>query len=189
MRKRIKYVTFASIIALVLILSIGISVAAAGNDFSRGNMGRVQITQLNEEEIEWLIFMREEEKLARDVYLELYDMWGLSVFKNIAASEQRHTDAIENLLDKYGINDPVYDEENRGNFTNGELDDLYQELIEKGSISITDALEVGVMIEKVDIADLEESLSVTDNTNIERVYNNLLRGSNNHLTAFSLHLD
>ena len=188
MKKRIKYVTFATVIALVMILSIGISVSAA-KGISQGNIGKVQTSQLNESEIDWLLYMREEEKLARDVYLELYDMWGFPVFQNIATSEQKHTDAIENLLDKYGIDDPVNDEDVRGDFTNTELEEMYQDLIVKGSISVTDAFEVGVMIEKVDIADLEDALTDSDNNNIERVYDNLLRGSNNHLIAFSSHLD
>jgi len=44
----------------------------------------------NADEVKWLRFMREEEKLARDVYLKLFDTWKLTVFSRIARSEQRH---------------------------------------------------------------------------------------------------
>ena len=42
---------------------------------------------LTETDIAGLVFMREEEKLARDVYLTMSDRWGAPVFENIAASE------------------------------------------------------------------------------------------------------
>ena len=189
MKNRILRATLITLSIVVLVLSIGTAVAAAGNGPAGGNTGQVQITPLSEEEINWLTFMREEEKLARDVYLELFDEWQLPIFENIAASEQRHMDSIENLLDKYGLEDPVTDEEIRGGFTNDELELMYNSLIEKGMLSLEDAIEVGVMIEEADIADLEEALAVTTHTDIERVYTNLLRGSNNHLTAFNSHLD
>lgn len=49
--------------------------------------------------------MREEEKLARDVYLTFGEKWGLTLFTNIAKSEQTHTDAVKTLLDRYEIKD------------------------------------------------------------------------------------
>ena len=133
--------------------------------------------------------MREEEKLARDVYLELYDIWQMPVFINIAESEQRHTDSVEKMLDKYDLDDPVIDESIRGGFTDAGLDEMYQALLDKGSLSLVDALEVGVLIEETDIVDLEEALDVTAHGDMERVYTNLLRGSLNHLDAFNSHLN
>ena len=62
---------------------------------------------LNEDELGSLQLMREEEKLARDVYTVLYDKWRVNVFANISSSEQKHTDAILTLLTKYGLSDPV----------------------------------------------------------------------------------
>ena len=53
--------------------------------------------------------MREEEKLARDVYLAMDDLWGLRVFSQISWSEQNHMDAVLAVLDKYGVLDPVGD--------------------------------------------------------------------------------
>ena len=189
MKGRMLKAILAAVVAVVLLSSLAISVAAAGNGSVNRNVVPIQASGLSEEEVNWLLFMREEEKLARDVYLELYDIWQSPVFQNIAASEQRHMDSVENLLDRYGLDDPVNNEEIRGDFVNGELDEMYQALIEKGSLSLVDAYEVGVLIEKTDIADLEKALNVTVRTDLERVYTNLLRGSNNHLAAFNSHIE
>ena len=127
--------------------------------------------------------MREEEKVARDVYLTLYDEWGLRVFSNIASSEQQHMDAILTLINLYGLTDPVGSND-VGVFTNPDLQALYDDLLAQGLESPAAAIEVGILIEQTDIADLQTRLAATDNSNIERVYNNLLRGSQNHLAAF-----
>lgn len=65
---------------------------------------------LNASEVDSVLFMVEEEKLARDVYLTLYDKWGLITFSNIARSEQRHVDAVKYIIEKYGLEDPTIDE-------------------------------------------------------------------------------
>jgi hypothetical protein len=148
------------------------------------------ITPLNEEEIQWLTYMREEEKLARDIYQVLYSEWGVRIFQNIASSEQKHMDALENLLKKYGIDDPVTDESAQGNFTISELDALYVELKTRGLSSLDKAYLVGVDIEELDIEDLEAAIGFSGaHPDIVKVYNNLLDGSENHLAAFTSHLD
>jgi len=142
---------------------------------------------LSEEEKEALLFMREEEKLARDVYSELATIWDLGVFWNIAESEQQHMDAVLNLLTKYGLEDPAGDP---GVFDNSVLQELYDKLIEKGEQSLVDALYVGVEIEEIDIDDLTvylENENITNN-DIRQVFTNLLNGSYNHLAAFNSHL-
>ncbi len=140
-------------------------------------------TELTDAEITGLIYMREEEKLAHDVYLALYDLWGLSLFQNIAGSEHTHTNAVKQLLDTFNIPDPA-DTSPAGAFTNPDLQALYDDLIAIGKKSLGDALKVGAAIEEIDILDLEESLLEVQNPNIQRVYENLLRGSENHLRAF-----
>ena len=55
----------------------------------------VQTVVLTDDETYWLTYMREEEKVARDVYLYLNEKWNVRIFKNIAASEQTHMDAIK----------------------------------------------------------------------------------------------
>ena len=140
-------------------------------------------SELSEEEAAGLIFMREEEKLARDVYIRLYEQWGLPVFQNISQSEQAHTEAVKALLDSYGLEDPVSIDE-VGVFTDPVLQELYNQLIIQGNQSLSDALKVGATIEEIDILDLETRLEQTDKPDIQRVYGNLLNGSMNHLRAF-----
>jgi len=147
------------------------------------NTVTVAAGDLSTVEIDDLTFMREEEKLAHDVYLSLYNEWGLPIFKNIAASEQRHTDSIKTLLDRYGLADPITGND-AGEFSNPDLQALYDQLIVEGTNSVDDALRVGAAIEEIDILDLLEALYHTDKADIIRVYENLLSGSENHLRAF-----
>mgnify|MGYP001306915038 CR=1 FL=1 len=131
-----------------------------------------------------LQFMREEEKLAHDVYVTLYAQWGLRLFNNIAASEQTHTNAVAYLLDQYDIDDPAAGK-GFGEFANADLQALYDQLVEQGTRSVADALKVGLAIEEIDILDLQKRVAETSNTDIERVYGSLEAGSNNHLRAFA----
>lgn len=140
-------------------------------------------TQLSVFESTSLKFMREEEKLARDVYLTLYERWGVPIFANIADSEQQHTDTVASLLAKYGIEDPVKDD-TIGAFTDPAFDELFAALVNLGSQSYEAALMVGTEIEELDIADLNEQLNVINQQDIVNAYNNLLKGSRNHLRSF-----
>ncbi len=144
-------------------------------------------SELNQQDEEGLLKMREEEKLARDVYIYLYDMWQNEVFSNISESEQRHMDSIRSLLDKYGLADPVEGME-PGQFYSPEMQELYDTLIAQGATSLEDALIVGATIEDLDIKDLEELIEATDNEDIQEVYQNLMKGSRNHLRAFGSQL-
>ena len=133
-----------------------------------------------------LLYMREEEKLARDVYNVFYTRYGLRVFNNIAAGEQAHMDAVLTLLTRYDLSAPAAAAP--GVFNNAELQALYDDLIDQGSQSLSEALRAGVLIEETDIADLQDSLAQTTHADIRTVYTNLLRGSGNHLRAFSRQL-
>ena len=144
--------------------------------------------ELSEDEITGLLYMREEEKLAHDVYLTLYEKWGLSIFQNIANSEQTHTEAVKSLLDAYGLKDPAASI-TLGEFVNTDLQALYDELVAQGSQSLGDALKIGAAIEEIDILDLEKHLAQTDDASIRTVYENLMKGSRNHLRSFTSTLD
>jgi len=134
-------------------------------------------------EEESLRFMREEEKLARDVYLDLDVVYNVNPFPNIANSEQRHMNSVLNLLNLYGLEDPALGD--RGQFANPDLQAMYDSLMLTGNRSLAAALFVGVLIEETDIADLEESILATGNADLIRVFSNLLAGSIKHLSAFS----
>ena len=131
--------------------------------------------------------MREEEKLARDVYNHLYDKWNLNVFKNIAKSEQEHMDALLGEVDVCKFDDSVLPED--GKFNNSHIQDLYDALIVKGDLSLIDALEVGATIEDVDIFDLDNFSTKTENETLLDIYGKLTCGSRNHMRAFTGQLE
>jgi hypothetical protein len=143
--------------------------------------------ELSDTDAAALSFMREEEKLARDVYSELAELYGLRVFSNISASESKHMDAVAELLDAYDLADPAAGAA-PGEFRDESLQALYDRLITQGSRSLSDALAVGVIIEETDIADLQQRLAATDNPEIEAVFDNLLSASERHLGAFERQL-
>ncbi len=136
---------------------------------------------LTEAEASDLLFMREEEKLARDVYITMYVEWGLRVFDNISQSEQKHMDAILGLLNAYGLDDPAL---GFGEFVDAELQELYDTLVATGLQSKLDALMVGALIEEVDMEDIVAAMERTKKSDILTVYGNLLAGSENHMNAF-----
>ncbi len=154
-----------------------------GNGGNRSGMSALDLPagELSAEETASLLYMREEEKLARDVYNALYAAWGQTTFANIAASEQAHMDEVKLLLDRYGLTDPAL---TPASFSDPGLQALYDRLLAQGLISLSDALKVGAAIEEIDILDLQTRLAQTDNADIQQVYNNLMRGSYNHLNAF-----
>lgn len=200
----------AGILAAVIVIAIGTSVytafAAPGTSISavqpqtvstngNGNGGQgnggtgtgvsvldIPASDLSADETAALLFMREEEKLARDVYNALYTNWGIQTFPNIAASEQQHMDQIKLLLDRYALADPALAP---GQFTDPTLQALYTQLVTLGSLSIGDALKVGAAIEEIDILDLQTRMAQTDKADIQLVYTNLMNGSYNHLQAFT----
>ena len=129
-----------------------------------------------------LLYMREEEKLARDVYDYLYEKWNTIIFDNISNSEQIHMDRVLDLINLYGLEDPALPE--AGAFTNEDLQNLYNDLIAIGDSSLIYALIVGATIEEVDIIDLQNYFSITEDENIQCLYGNLMKGSRNHLRAY-----
>jgi hypothetical protein len=141
-------------------------------------------TTLEKAEIAGRRLLREEEKLARDVYLALGERWDMPIFFNIAASEETHTAAVAELLRRYDIPDPASSTA-RAEFRDSELQTLYDELVAQGSQSLEDALIVGAQVEELDIYDLEKLLQNTDESAIVTVYENVQKGSRNHLRAFA----
>ena len=144
----------------------------------------IPLGELSQQESDGLVYMREEEKLAHDVYTLLFDRWQLNVFTNIANSESTHTDAILTLLNNYGLDDPA--EGNAvGVFTNPVLQSLSDMLVANGAVSLIDALMVGAAIEEIDMIDIQHYIDqVEGNEDIILVYENLLKGSRNHLRSF-----
>jgi len=188
----IKKFSIVAILALILLPTGVMAAGAQGIGQMSGRADERIVTPstnpvvtgtLTDDEKYWLTYLREEEKVARDVYISFNDTWNLRIFKNIAASEQKHMDATKALLDRYSIPDPAADT-GIGEFTNPDLQQLYDDLIQQGSISKAEALRVGVIIEETDINDLNEAIATAEHNDIETVYSNLLQGSLHHLDAF-----
>lgn len=170
-------------IKYLIIFILGLALFSTSvNSYAGSKKSTDDVAVLSAAETESLLFMREEEKMARDVYLTLYDLWNDSIFKNIASSEQEHMDAIKLLLEQYNLPDPVID--SIGIFSNPELQELYIKLVERGEKSAMEALHVGGLIEEVDMQDIQEAIYEAEHEDIINVYEDLLKGSRNHLRSF-----
>lgn len=153
-------------------------------------LASLPVEGLSAAEQESLAFMREEEKLAHDVYIQLDGLWRgyTKVFGNIANSEASHTESVRQLLLRYSLPDPTATLAS-GVFLNTTLQNLYTQLVAAGSVSLVEALKVGAAIEEIDMIDLNKAMLETDNQDITLVYQNLLKGSRNHLRSFVSNLD
>jgi hypothetical protein len=185
-----------SIIGL-LVISLVLPAAAFAGKRERANrrcslpeiLAELPTQSLSTVEAQDILFSREEEKLARDVYISLYEKWELKIFRKIKRAEKIHMKAILRLINRYeDLDDPIGDNA-VGVFTGAGFEDLYKDFVNLGSTSEVAALEAGARIEEMDIRDLQDQLARTDNTDIQIVYQNLLKGSRNHLRAFVSQLD
>jgi len=162
--------------------------ALAGN--GKGNGGRpatagastTALVPLNQDEIDTLLWMREEEKLARDVYIKMTEKYTAEIFSNIAAAEQKHFDAIGRKLALYGIPDVALPAV--GAFYDKDLQKLYDDLVKDGLVGYVEALLVGVAIEETDMLDLSDAIDETDSRPLKKTYSHLLIGSQHHLDSF-----
>ncbi len=150
---------------------------------SSGTDTSLTLTQIEKDA---LVFMMEEERLARDVYDRLFDKWSLYQFQNISISEQSHMDAVESLLKQYNLQYTILE---AGTFHNEELQAAYDGLVAQGEESINGALTSGATIEDLDIFDLENWMVKIDNVSILNVFSKLQCGSRNHLRAFTASLN
>lgn len=175
--KRRNFLAAGTLGALLAIPTIS---AAGGGKVSSP---QVNLQPLSQVEVEDILFMREEEKLARDVYLTFYEQWRTPVFANIARAERRHMSRMLDLIERYGLTDPVTDDA-IGVFVNPELQALYDTLAARGLESELAALQVGALIEEVDIEDIQDAIDRSTHSDVIRVYENLMRGSRNHLRGF-----
>ena len=139
---------------------------------------------LTTEQQDTLQYIVEEEKLARDVYTYLATTTSSRKFSNVAAAEQQHMTAVSRLLTTYGVANPTTSRP-AGVYSDPELQALYNTLIAQGSASYSAAIEVGKAIETRDIVDLKDIIASGFPSDVTFTLNQLLKGSNNHLRAFS----
>ncbi len=175
---------------LMLVLMIaffatdGFAQAGRGRGRQGNNPRSANGRAVNDQGSAMLRSMREEEKLARDVYLAMEQTWGDAVFGTIAQAESRHMAALAGLLKQYGVADSIVDD-TPGRFPSAKFQQLYDSLVQTGSGSLVDAYKVGLKIEEMDIADLRAVARTTSNRDASLVLENLERGSRNHLRAFA----
>lgn len=146
---------------------------------------------LSQAEIDGLLYMVEEEKLAHDVYLAMDGLWGaqVNVFGQIAPSETQHTQSVRERILAHGLADPTVNKA-PGEFVNADLQALYDALVAQGALGLIDGLKVGCLIEEVDIQDLtDRKADVINEPDIVAVYDSLMCGSRNHLRAFNRTLE
>lgn len=180
---------FIALSAIILLIDrmMAFSPPGAMTVAGRATMGSAVVVPgsvLTSHEIAHMRYMREEEKLAGDVYQYFAQQWTAPIFSKIAQAEQRHTEVVLGLLNRYGIPDPAAGA-GPGQFADRNLADLYEVLVKKGTLSLAEALMVGGLIEEVDIADLENAVASTNRQDIIQVYENIHRGSRNHLRSFA----
>ncbi|MDO6601598.1 DUF2202 domain-containing protein [Arenibacter palladensis] len=156
-----------------------LAVFSCNNDDS--SVADLNNTNLTNEDSAALLFMLEEEKLARDTYTYLENLWEINQFSNIKKSEQSHMDAVSGLLDQYNIS---YTLLSYGEFNNPDIQTLYDQFIDYGSENRANALEVGANIEDLDIVDLDNFIDATTNSAMIKVFESLQCGSRNHLRSF-----
>lgn len=158
---------------------------ASYNDTSTTIINAWSSATLNAQQIEKLEYLIQEEKLARDVYLQMYKLWWNKKFYNIINSEENHQSQVARILDTYTIQNPIQDKW-PGEFADTQFVDLYNQLVASGSASLADSLQVGIDIETMDIKDIEEIMPLFDGkADIQQMLNSLLEWSKRHLSAFS----
>lgn len=186
-----------NIVLLILLLAslvIILPLSAAGQGNGNRFVDNMNLTlpepdtyNLTDTEVFDLLFIREEEQMAHDLYRIWYDMYSIPVFENIADAEETHASEVQFLLDRYQVPSDMIGNLSSG-YSNPDIRTLSEELAEQGKLSLTDALKAGVSIEETDIADLDKAIANTSKPDIILVYTNLRSGSENHLSAFTRQL-
>jgi len=183
------------VVAAAVILTLALAAPAAAQrrgsiQTSPGCVGginalfdEVEFVALTDDEAAALAYLREEEKLARDVYLTLADTWQLPIFANIAIAEQNHMDIVLKAIQISGEEDPITDD-TIGAFNNAALGQMYVDFVATGGLSLIDGLSVGAEIEDMDLFDLYAMIENYPHDLLQLVGFNLAKGSRNHLRAF-----
>ena len=177
-----------SFLSKMLVTGMGGVALLSSSVYAKGKKSVVSsvVSGLTEEQKDRLFFIYQEEKVARDVYIYLGNIYeNESTFASIQRSEQRHIDAAQKLCINYGIDISMIEEGENGNFEVDYLQDLYDTLTVQGEESLLEALKVGKKVEEVDIGTLTEAIESMDMPDdIIRTYEILREGSYNHLEAY-----
>lgn len=139
---------------------------------------------LSQTEINSVLWMREEEKLARDLNESLSENYEPRIFSRMAITEQNHMDAMLLLLEKYELEDPI-GSNGTGVFADTELQNMYNDLLANGKTELTEAFLAGAYIQEFAILHRKDAINnQVDNLDISTLYENLITASVNHLRAY-----
>lgn len=144
-------------------------------------------TPLSPTEIQDILFMREEEQLAHDLYTKWAGLYPFPIFGNIASSETTHIQAVQLLMNRYGLSESLVGNASVG-FRNSTIQSLYDRYDLLGNSSVEGAHSSGLGIEIRDITDLDAALQHTSRSDIQQVWTSLRQGSYNHKAAFEMML-
>jgi hypothetical protein len=172
------------------------------------DLSKYPLSTLTPELKNTLSHMGNEERLAYDVYQNLYKYHAtesaeeIKQFKNISEkSEIKHIGIVQDIVKKYKLTaTDMTNVEESLNLQNVEINDmpsgkydvpaiqsLYDTLYAKGIVSKTEALMVGCMVEVTDVNDLDKYITMAETskaTDIVDAFNVLRKGSYNHYWAF-----
>ena len=185
-----KKITVFAVLSIFIMAGLFVfqgTVQAAGHDDHLEVLLKgMPVGVLTDEEESAILYLREEEKLARDLYTAFYDKWGIRTFSQISGSEQNHMDSMKLLVERYGLEDPVLSEP--GKFSDEKLQQIFDDLLARGLTSRGESLKAAAMVEDMDIMDFRVEQEKTEKPDLLAVYENLERGSRNHLRAFGRQL-
>ena len=210
--KKIK-LSLLAVITLLGVVSCGGGGNSSKKDYSQNGYSVESIPQevsdainsteksdLTQELKEAITYMYNEEKLAKDIYLNVYKMQPIKQLYNIASkSEVKHEEAVVDLAIKYDLNitlypdtQPPFVQKDIDSYASGKypvvaIQELYDMLYDKGIQSSKDALEVGCLVEVTDIDDLDKYMAYAQTSNasdVLSVFDFLRDGSYKHYWAF-----
>ena len=154
-----------------------------GNSLAWMCLAREQATTaLSSAEVATLIYLREEGKLARDIFVSMYRNWGSETFSNSAFSKQIHMDAMKEMLDAYKLPDPI--QSHAGVFINPDLKARYDQLLTSGLRSYIDSLYVGATIEENNSLTIRGAIKESTHTDLTKSYRALLDESKKNLDVY-----
>lgn len=138
-------------------------------------------SQSSPEAAESYVNLFEAERVAAEVYAVLAEKWDGRPFSKIMEAEKTHLAAVSGVLARMGAKAPHTE---AGKYEMEEFQALYDSMVKRGSTSRKDAMEVGAEIEEMSIRDLLVWREAEKDPAVQKVLDNLIRGSSNHLKAF-----
>ncbi len=133
--------------------------------------------QITETEAGDLQLLREEEKLARDLFRDWSDRSEL--FGAVAHSKQLHFEIVGALLQRHQVTDRTLGGE--GLYVFPQLQTLHQELLARGGSTELEALAAGAELHERDLVGLEEAAGRSQLEDVRASLAEIQRGARNHL--------